>query len=556
MNRDDVDLLAGVPLLRDLAGELVHRLAAAVTHVRLRADEVLFAQGEPGDTFYVVRTGRIQVLVDGTVERELGRGAAFGELALLSGGRRTATARARRDTELIAIGRDAFDHVLDADPAFARALVGQLGLWLRRGDLPAAPARRCTVLALVPAQPSLPELEVTRVADLLHAELRGSGTRVARLDDTEAPDRWAHVVDAAEASHDVVLLCATRSRGAWTEFCRRQGDRVLTVVDPTLGGPSGELSRRGELVPLGQPRSGGQGLRLWLGTSGTASVHHVDLREPTADIARLARRVTGRSLGLVLSGGGARGLAHIGVVEALQRAGVLIDRVGGTSMGSVVAGMVAIGASASEMLDIARRELVARRPFTDVVWPRHALLRGTRAEATLGRVFGTARIEEQRCAMFAVSVDLLAAEPVVHRTGRIADAVSLSVRIPGIAPPRWAGRRLHVDGGVLDNMPVGVMAASGEGPVLASDVAQVFDDLAGAGRPGRLPKMIDTIGRSMTLASSQRTEAERSLARAVITPDLGSIGMFDFRRLDELVDRGRESAEKALAELGGALAPA
>src|SRR6185503_18515958 len=100
-----------------------------------------------------------------------------------------------------------------------------------------------------------------------------------------------------------------------------------------------------------------------------------------------------------------------------RRGGIVIDRVGGTSMGAVVAGLVAIGVEPADMLDIARRELVARRPFSDVTWPRHGLVRGLRLAASLRRAYGTARIEDQRTSMFTVSVDLVAAEKVVHRRG-------------------------------------------------------------------------------------------------------------------------------------------
>ena len=67
--------------------------------------------------------------------------------------------------------------------------------------------------------------------------------------------------------------------------------------------------------------------------------------------------------------------------------------------------------------------------------------------------------------------------------------------------------------------------------------------------PESLPGIVDTIGRAMTLASWHREDPARALARAVITPELGDIGMFDFRRLDELVERGRAAGRAALGDL-------
>ncbi|MGE3255028.1 patatin-like phospholipase family protein, partial [Pseudonocardia sp.] len=370
------------------------------------------------------------------------------------------------------------------------------------------------------------------------------GGRVARLDADGDPSRWAARLAEAEARHDRVLLVASHPADAWSRFCLRVADRPLVIADPAQEPtPGRRFPRSAQLVVLG----GGPGLGRWLDAVRPSAHHLVDPSSPDADVDRLARRVSGRALGLVLSGGGARGLAHIGVVDVLRRAGAPIDRVGGTSMGAVVAGMVAMGRDTAEMLDLARRELARRRPFGDVVWPRHSLIRGARAERLLGRVFGDARIEDQRTAMFAVSADLVAAEPVVHRRGRIADAVALSVRLPGIAPPRWVGGRLHVDGGILDNLPVETMAAEGEGPVVASDVAPRFDATFGDG--SRLPGIIDTVGRSMTLAGARRGSRAYSAAHTLLAPDLGDLGLFDFARLDEFVDRGRAAAEEALPRL-------
>ena len=346
---------------------------------------------------------------------------------------------------------------------------------------------------------------------------------------------------------------AEHADDAWARFCLRQADRPLVVADTT-----GALHRSARRLPAATQLVlvGGAGPDPWLRAVAAAeerpTPHHlVGTDLPGGDIALLARRLAGRAVGLVLSGGGARGLAHIGVVDELRRAGIAIDRVGGTSMGAVIAGLVALGADPADMVEIARRELVLGRPFGDVTWPRHGLVRGVRLTASLGRVFGAARIEEQRTPLFTVSVDLVAAERVVHRRGPIADAVALSVRLPGIVPPQRVGDRLHVDGGVLDNLPIDVMAAEGEGPVLAVDVAQPF----GEGAASTLPHIVDTVGRAMTVGSWRRDDPSRALARELIVPDLGDIGLFDFRRLDELVERGRAAGRAAgerLADLRSA----
>ncbi len=532
-------LLREVALFANLPDARLRELVALAHPVTLPAGTVLFERGDPGDALYVIRHGRLEVLVDGEVVREAGRGEVLGELALLTGDARNATVRARRDAELFAVRRADLD-VLLADPASARALVRHLAARIPGSAAPVS-TRTGAVLALVPFDGATSAALVRRLADRLAHELTRH-TSLARLDGAADVAGWPARLDAAEAAHERVLLVAERPDDAWARFCLRQADRSLILADATAAPPPARrpLPAATQLVVVGDASPA-----PWLRAVAPATHHLVGAVLPADDVARLARRLAGRALGLVLSGGGARGLAHIGVADELQRAGIVIDRVGGTSMGAVVAGLVAMGVDPAEMMEIARRELVARRPFGDVTWPRHALVRGSRLAATLRRVYGAALIEDQRAALFTVSVDLVAAEKVVHRRGPIADAVALSVRLPGITPPQRIGKRLHVDGGVLDNLPIGVMAAEGEGPVVAVDVAEPFSD----GAIGTLPSIVDTIGRAMTLASWRRDDPTRTLAREIIVPDLGDIGLFDFRRLDELVERGREAGRSAVTRL-------
>ena len=92
---------------------------------------VLIRQGDPPGSAFAVRTGRLEVLVDDTVVRELGPGQVLGELALLTGEQRSATVRARRDTTLVEIPRAALEDVLATDPSAARFVLGQVADRLR-----------------------------------------------------------------------------------------------------------------------------------------------------------------------------------------------------------------------------------------------------------------------------------------------------------------------------------------------------------------------------------------------------------------------------------------
>lgn len=115
--RDAGMAIAQLPLLDDLTLDAVNELAGRVTLRRVEAGEVVVRRGDRADAFYVVRSGTLHVVDelpegDQAVLRRLGEGDAFGELALLQGGRRTATVVGATAAELYVVDKGSFDRLL------------------------------------------------------------------------------------------------------------------------------------------------------------------------------------------------------------------------------------------------------------------------------------------------------------------------------------------------------------------------------------------------------------------------------------------------------------
>lgn len=112
-----LDLLSRCELLRNMPA---HEIPSLLDHTQLRdihAGEVVFQSGDPGDALYIVASGAVEVLGNEMQKlAELGPGEAFGEMALLSGGTRTATVRARCDSSLLTITKEDFDQLLEDNP--------------------------------------------------------------------------------------------------------------------------------------------------------------------------------------------------------------------------------------------------------------------------------------------------------------------------------------------------------------------------------------------------------------------------------------------------------
>jgi MFS family permease len=103
-----LEVLRGNPIFAPLPQATLEQLAESLDEVRVATGEEIVRQGEPGDRFYLVKEGDLDVFVDGKPAQPLGPGDSFGEIALLRDVPRTATVKARSNAVLYALERDAF----------------------------------------------------------------------------------------------------------------------------------------------------------------------------------------------------------------------------------------------------------------------------------------------------------------------------------------------------------------------------------------------------------------------------------------------------------------
>jgi hypothetical protein len=104
------------PVLAPLPAPVIERLARAAERLHVPAGADVVTEGEPGDRYYLVVTGSVEVLIGGRHVRVLGPGTSFGEIALLQAVPRTATARADGEVELLAIEREVFLEAVTGHP--------------------------------------------------------------------------------------------------------------------------------------------------------------------------------------------------------------------------------------------------------------------------------------------------------------------------------------------------------------------------------------------------------------------------------------------------------
>jgi predicted acylesterase/phospholipase RssA/CRP-like cAMP-binding protein len=585
--------LAGIPFFASFDEDTLVWLARQFEPVHAQAGDAIIAEGDPGDGLYVLLSGRLRVSVGAAgggerVLHDLGRGAVIGEIALLSDRMRSATVRAVRDSDLLLLRTASFKALIEQNPGFLAQMARLLIERLLAVDRPQPDAGN-RAIAVAPA--GRDPAHAKAIAAALTDRLTGSGATI--LLDRDAIDRQLGIgaaergpshprrheltgwLDGIERGHDHVLYLTDAEDTEWSRLCLGQSDVALLAgggTDASLGAVEERALAtrwlRCELVLLHRSRPGGTA--RWLSQRPVANYHHVRDGRP-ADVARLARMVTGTACGVVLGGGGPRGFAHLGVLHALELAGVPIDIVGGTSIGAVMGALCAQGLPHAERVERALRAFTRSGPLMSPTLPLVALSSGHRVDRLLGEYFG-GTIENLPVRFFCVSANLTRAEEVIHERGELWRAIRASLSLPGIFPPVYYDGDLLVDGGALDNVPTEQMRARvGGGTVIAVDISPAIEPmmvapfgpgLSGwkvlAGRlnplspPQPVPSVLDIVSRATGLSGTrhQRVTLGGEHVDLLLHPPVPAIGAYDFKAGAALIETGYRHAAEALADSG------
>ena len=114
-------LLGSTPIFAPLPGAALEHLAARLVPLRVESGSVILREGDPGDRFYIVVAGTVDVVQGGVPLTELREGGYFGEIALIRDVARTATVTARTDVVLYALDRDDFLAAVTGHPQSTEA---------------------------------------------------------------------------------------------------------------------------------------------------------------------------------------------------------------------------------------------------------------------------------------------------------------------------------------------------------------------------------------------------------------------------------------------------
>ena len=556
--------------------------ASRLHRVEAASGTLLYRQGEVSGCMHFIITGRLEVRVrdrDGNARlvAHASSGDCVGELSLLTGDPRAADVIVIRDAVLARLDRPDYEAMLLAYPEAGLNIARFALRTLRRGTTEFVP-KICNI-ALVPLAADVPIAEFGRRLELALLRFGSTVYLDSTLAESQRPagagapangdDRFFdRLLDRSERARRFVICEADTRSSNWTTRCIAHADRVLFIADaahpiaPTavehalntrLLGPQKEL-----VLLHSSRRAAPAKTAAWLTERKGYRHSHVSW-EGSRDFHRLARLLSGNAVTLVLGGGGARGLAQIGAIRAMREAGVPIDAVGGTSIGAIIGALVGLDWMDEAILQSCKHAFVDDQPLRDLTVPVFSLLSGRKLARTLHHYIGDVDIEDLWQPYFCISSNLSESRLHVHDSGRLWQAMQASAALPGLLPPVLADGRLYVDGGVVDNLPVGVMKRFISGATVAveatvkveySIAAEQFPSpldylrsrLTRRSRP-MLPTLPTLLIKSTMLGGSNERSELREGIDLHINPPVQGFGFFDWDAIYAIVDVGYRHAQ-------------
>lgn len=569
-------------LFHALNDEAHHKLMTKLKWVEMRGGDVLFRQGEEGDSLYILITGRLKALVNGNGEHErevgeISQGECVGEMALITGEARSATICAIRDCMLVRLSKEDFQDLLAQHPEIAvsisRLIINRLTYTMHHSKAPA----KTFNIALVPASREIP-MRVF-VAQLLEA-LQTSGSvkhlNHESLPQALNPDLYPSEEGAfelhnwlteQEMNHDCVVYEAEADHSVWTQQCLRQADKIIIITDSQKGAAlspfeeeilfnnNNKYPQSRELVILYPEETERPTISHQIVAQREVMRHYNIRQNDSRHINRLARMITDRGIGLVLSGGGAKGFAHLGIFRALSEAGIPVDMVCGTSMGAIIAAAIAHEWDSDKMLKTGKSAFVVDKPLNDYTLPVLSLLKGHKLQKINKKYFGEYYIEDLWLNFFCISGNYTISKMVIHDRGLIWKAVTASVAIPGVLPPVVDGNYLLVDGSVFNNFPVDIMKAKYGGKLIGVDLladkeytlnytrlpsgwhlflSKFFPFL----KRYKAPSIASIMIKSTVLASTEHQRNQIPDLEIFLSPPVANYGFLDMNNYEKIVATG------------------
>lgn len=479
MTIDLLSMIKASKIFSSVDKDELKRLLPKFEKIYLKKDKILFRQGDVLDGLYLVISGKLFLKLKSNdspeikIIREIKAGEEIGELPALSHEPCTMTAQALENSILIKLPREVYFELFRKYPDVIYETINLIThranqlVKLLSGEEP--PKK---YIAIMPANKRV-NLE-TFYQKLNNLIKQTSGVVLIHDNDPDWQNKsvLSEKIKKLAKNNETILYLLTSFKSKLAQVCFEKIDMLYVIGN---GEKKANLSNlvlkklndkgltykiKPELILLHEQEERSPiNTWKWLKLADFNLTHHVRIHREK-DLQRILRFMRGKAVGVVLGGGGVRGWAHIGALKALEEADIPIDIIGGTSGGAIVAGYYALQESYNDTdAELHKLSIIAQRTLSlrDFTWPAVSFFDGVNFTKQEMAMYGKAKMENLWIPSFCVASNLADNSQLVIKRGYLWMAVRSSTSVPAVYPPVVIRGELHVDGGILNNLPVDVM---------------------------------------------------------------------------------------------------
>lgn len=581
---DDASLQALVPLF---------------TQVELKQNEYLFYQHDPSDSVYLLTSGKLTAELtsaqgDSRIVGHIDPGETVGEVGALSGDPRALTIKALRASTLLKLSRVDFVNLCNTHASVmfetvhpiisrSKSIIQMLSSEKTSKHIVIIPANR-----EVPLQQFYEKLCTTaeHYSSLLTVSDFDKNLYDKHTDIGQLKEKISTLLTHKKTTLKILYLLKSPD-SLLAKVALKKADLIYIVglsgsvpsIDQVIleriHGHRLHLHNEPELILLHPENTTLPRNTLeWLMLTDFSLQHHIRITN-TTDYQRLLRFVRGKAVGLVLSGGGTRGYAHLGVIKALCEEKMPIDMVGGTSVGAIVAACYSIHESYDEAYEKFHHIVQQSRhaiSWRSLTWPAVSLFNAKNFTESQIDAFSELNIEDFWLPLFCISCNLTNNTEEIHTRGLAWERLRATASIPGLIPPMEINGELHVDGGLLNNLPVDVMRqfVGERGRIMAVDLNTYSADThkyyfppiltftealiakLGINPMGyKFPRFVDTFLHGMFIGSLARSKHNSLAANYFLNLNLSKFKLLhsNDKQARRLLEIGYEEAMKKINEI-------
>lgn len=247
-----------------------------------------------------------------------------------------------------------------------------------------------------------------------------------------------------------------------------------------------------------------------------------------------------KKVGLALGGGAVLGAAHIGVIKALEEFDISIDFVAGTSIGAFVSAFFVFNKHWKEIQEIALD--LNWLDISAISLSKMAILSNDKLGDLIIEHIGDVNFDQASIPCAMVATDISNGDKIILKEGKVSNAVMASTCIPGLFIPVEINKRLLVDGGIVENVPITPLKEMGAEFIIAVDLNAEYSH--------KKPEtIVEVLLKTFDFTLMNATKLQTEEADILIKPDLSSFDRINTDQTKELIDRGYLAAKNVLKKI-------